>query len=95
MNQLQSLIRENFRLAKDYPVTSETRLTEDLDADSFQMIMLAVDIEQTFAIDLHDKFLDEIKTVGALQDLIDDLTGERRCTVIDMPGIGLIADPRS
>lgn len=77
MKQLQTLIRENFRLAKDYPVTSETRLTEDLDADSFQMIMLAVDIEQDFAIDLHDKFLDEIETVGELQDLIDDLVAAR------------------
>lgn len=75
MIQLQKLIRENFRLSADFAITSQTRLTEDLDADSFQLIMLAVDIEQGFAIDLHDKFLDEIETVGALQDLIDDLVG--------------------
>lgn len=71
--QLHNLIRDNFRLDDSHALTSATRFSEDLDADSFNMITLACDIEQEFSIDLHDIFLDQISTIGELQTMIADL----------------------
>lgn len=78
MNQLYDIIRGNFQLAADFSVNDETSFTAELDADSFQLVLLACEIEDAFGIDIHDKFLDEIDTVGALQTLIDSLVDQKQ-----------------
>ena len=76
LNRLPAIIRESFQLASDHPVTSATRFGTDLDADSFQMIVLACALEENFGIDLHDIFLDEIETFADLFTLVENRTGE-------------------
>lgn len=76
LNRLPMIIRESFQLASDHPVSSATRFSTDLDADSFQMIVLACAIEENFGIDLHDIFVDEVDTVGELFTLIENRIGE-------------------
>lgn len=74
--QLHKIIRDNFQLTADYHINSQTQFTRDLDADSFQLVLLACEIEDAFQIDIHDKFLDEIDTVGALELLITELVAK-------------------
>jgi acyl carrier protein len=48
--------------AKD--VTLESRLVEDLGADSANVMILIMDLEQAFDIEVDDEALGSIKTVG-------------------------------
>ena len=52
-------------------ITAESRLQEDLKADSANVMMLVMDLEQEFDIMMEDDALMTVKTVGDLVQYIE------------------------
>ncbi len=52
-------------------IRPETRLKEDLGADSASVMMLVMDIENEFGITFDDDAIEKVKTVGDLVAYID------------------------
>lgn len=59
-------------------ITLETRLEEDLEADSLDLVELAMALEEELKLEIPDEELDGIRTVGDTVDFVfGRLTGER------------------
>lgn len=54
-------------------ITRESRLVEDLKADSLDVVELIMDLEQEFDIEIPDEELPKVRTVGDIQDYVDKL----------------------
>lgn len=52
-------------------ITRESRLLEDLGADSANVMILVMDLEQEFDIVVEDDVLGNIKTVGDIVDYLE------------------------
>lgn len=52
-------------------ITRESRLLEDLGADSANVMILVMDLEQQFDIVVEDDVLGNIKTVGDIIDYLE------------------------
>lgn len=52
-------------------ITRESRLLEDLGADSANVMILVMDLEQQFDIIVEDDVLGNIKTVGDIIDYLE------------------------
>jgi len=52
-------------------ITLETRLLEDLKADSLDVVELVMDLEQEFDMEIPDELLPEIHTVKDIIDYIE------------------------
>jgi acyl carrier protein len=52
-------------------ITRESRLLEDLGADSANVMILVMDLEQEFDIVVEDDVLGNIKTVGDIIDYLE------------------------
>lgn len=63
LERLKELISENLDVNKD-DITEETDLINDLDADSLDIVELAMAIEDEFDLAIEDDQLEEIKTVA-------------------------------
>ena len=51
-------------------VTESARMIEDLGADSANLMMLIMDLEEAFSMTVEDEVLGSIKTVGDIVDYI-------------------------
>ena len=51
-------------------VTKEARFTEDLDADSLDLVELVMALEDTFDVSVEETELEGIETIGQAFDLI-------------------------
>ena len=56
---------------KPEQVTSEARMVEDLGADSANLMMLIMDLENEFDMTVEDDALKSIKTVGDIVEYIE------------------------
>ena len=56
-------------------VTRESRLFEDLKADSANVMMLIMDLETAFNLTVDDEVLATIKTVGDIVDYLEKHAG--------------------
>lgn len=52
-------------------IVAEARLVEDLGADSANLMMLIMDLENEFELTVEDEVLGEIKTVGDIANYIE------------------------
>lgn len=52
-------------------IVAEARLVEDLGADSANLMMLIMDLENEFDLTVEDEVLGEIKTVGDIANYIE------------------------
>lgn len=52
-------------------VTAEANITEDLGADSLDVVDLVMSIEEEFDIEIPDEAVEKIKTVGDIVSYID------------------------
>ena len=62
-DKVVTLIAQQLPIKADQ-VTMDSRLFEDLDADSANVMMLVMDLEQEFNIIVEDEALTSIRTVG-------------------------------
>ena len=54
-------------------ITEETRLVEDLKADSANIMVMIMDLEDRFGITVEDDQIMKLKTVGDVVNYIDSL----------------------
>ena len=53
-------------------VKQESRLKEDLQADSASVMMLVMDVETEFGIEVEDDAIEKVKTVGDMARYIEE-----------------------
>lgn len=68
--KLKAMIVRQLKVQEN-AVTLEARLQEDLKADSANVMMLIMDIEQDFDITIDDDAIATVKTVGDLVSYIE------------------------
>lgn len=69
--KLREILCEQFGVDEEY-ITEDTEFETDLDADSIDMIDLAMSIEDEFQIEVPDEELEKFKTVSDVLEFIDD-----------------------
>lgn len=57
-------------------VTPEASLTDDLGADSLDLVEMVMDCEERFSIEIQDEQADKVKTVQQLIDLVDQVRSQ-------------------
>lgn len=68
--QLKGMIASQLKVSAD-KVTMDALLQEDLKADSANVMMLVMDIETEFGIEVEDDAITTVKTVGDLVRYIE------------------------
>lgn len=69
--RVQKIICEQFGTEID-KVTMESSILEDFEADSLDLVDLAMSLEDEFDIEVPDEELENIKTVGDIVKLIEE-----------------------
>ena len=67
---VQAIIAEQLKLEKD-KITMESRLTEDLGADSLDAVEIIMALEEAFNVQIDDSNLQETKTVGDIVNCLE------------------------
>lgn len=71
LEKLTDMVAEQLGVAKD-EVKPESRLKEDLQADSASVMMLVMDVESEFGIEVEDDAIEKVKTVADMVRYIED-----------------------
>lgn len=70
--RIKDLIEQEMNIPAD-SITLESRIAEDLGADSIDAIELIMGVEEEFDIEISDEVAMEIKSVGDLVKVIEEL----------------------
>lgn len=62
-NKIKTLIADNFNVDQD-KITENTNFTNDLDADSIDLVEFILQLEDEFGSEIPDDDAEKIKTVG-------------------------------
>lgn len=65
LEKVKAILSEQFDVEED-SITPETTITEDLGADSLDVVDLLMSIEDEFEIEIPDEEIENIKTVGEI-----------------------------
>ena len=71
-DRVLEVISEQFNLTVD-ELQENVSFTNDLDADSIQLMELVMSIEDEFGIEIDDEAIAEINTIGDLLEYVDTL----------------------
>ena len=71
MEKLVAMVAEQLGVDAS-EVKPESRLKEDLQADSASVMMLVMDVESEFGIDVEDDAIEKVKTVGDMARYIEE-----------------------
>lgn len=71
LEKVKAILASQFDEDEDN-ITPETRLQEDLNADSLDVVDLIMNIQDEFEIEIPDDDVENIKTVGALVEYIEN-----------------------
>ncbi len=71
LEKLTDMVAEQLGVAKD-EVKPESRLKEDLQADSASVMMLVMDVESEFGIEVEDDAIEKVKTVADMVRYIEE-----------------------
>lgn len=69
-DQVKTMIAKQLRI-DETAITRETRLVEDLKADSANIMVMIMDLEDNFSITVEDDQIMMLKTVGDVADYIE------------------------
>lgn len=69
--KVQKIICEQFGTQAD-KVTMESLILEDFEADSLDLVDLAMSLEDAFDMEVPDEELENIKTVGDIVKLVEE-----------------------
>lgn len=72
LEKIKKIISEQFAISED-DITEDTVLLEDLDADSLDLIDLAMSLEDCFEVEVPDEELESFKTVGDIVKYIEEM----------------------
>ena len=70
LEKVKAILSEQFDVEED-SITPDTNLSEDLEADSLDVVDLLMSIEDEFEVEIPDEGVENIKTVGALVEYIE------------------------
>lgn len=70
LEKVKAILSEQFDAEED-TITVDTRIAEDLGADSLDVVDLLMSIEDEFEIEVPDDEIENIKTVGELVAYIE------------------------
>lgn len=68
--KIKAILSDQFDVMEDN-ITLETKMVEDLGADSLDVVDLLMTIEDEFEIEIPDEDIETIKTVGDLVEYIE------------------------
>lgn len=71
LEKVKAILASQFDEDEDN-ITPETRLQEDLNADSLDVVDLIMNIQDEFEVEIPDEDVEKIKTVGALVEYIEN-----------------------
>ena len=71
LEKLKGMVAEQLGVSVD-EVKPESRLKEDLQADSASVMMLVMDVESEFGIEVEDDAIETVKTVGDMVKYIEN-----------------------
>ena len=71
MDKLRTMVAEQLGVSED-EVKPEARLKEDLKADSASVMMLVMDVETEFGIEVADDAIEKDKTVADMAAYIEE-----------------------
>ena len=71
LEKVKAILASQFDEDEDN-ITPETRLQEDLNADSLDVVDLIMNIPDEFEVEIPDEDVENIKTVGALVEYIEN-----------------------
>ena len=72
LEKIKKIISEQFAIPED-DITEDTVLLEDLDADSLDLIDLAMSLEDCFEVEVPDEELENFKTIGDIVKYIEEM----------------------
>ena len=70
LEKVKAILSEQFDVEED-SITAETRISEDLGADSLDVVDLLMSLEDEFEVEVPDDEIENIKTVGELVQYIE------------------------
>ena len=70
LEKVKAILSEQFYVEED-SITPDTNLSEDLEADSLDVVDLLMSIEDEFEIEVPDEEIENIKTVDQLVKYIE------------------------
>lgn len=70
LDRVCEIIAKQLDLEKD-EITRDSRLIDDLHADSLDIVELIMDLEQEFDIEIPDEMLPQVHTVGDIVDYLE------------------------
>lgn len=62
----------------DVEIVAETKLVDDLGMDSLDAVTIAMALEERFELEALDDYLENVKTVGELQEVVDKLIAKKK-----------------
>jgi acyl carrier protein len=71
-DQIRKILQKEFAL-DEQSIVPDARLQEDLDLDSLDAVVLAVQLEQATGLIVEEDRLKEIRTVKEIADLVEEL----------------------
>jgi acyl carrier protein len=71
LERLKEIISEQLEVDAD-SVTPETKLGEDLNADSLDIVEMLMALEDEFGVDIPDEEIEKMKTVGDVVNYIQE-----------------------
>ena len=71
LEKVKAILSEQFDVEED-TITPDTSITEDLGADSLDVVDLLMSIEDEFEIEIPDGEVENIKTVGELVSYMEN-----------------------
>ena len=74
-DKIKDIIVEQLDVEED-AVTMEASITEDLGADSLDVVDLVMSIEESFVVEIPDEEVENIKTVGDIVNYIENKVEE-------------------
>jgi len=70
-DDIEKLLRDDNLIDEDTAVTLESRLAEDLDLDSLDLVEVVMKLEETAGIEIPDEEAAELKTVDDVVKFLD------------------------
>ena len=74
-DKVAEMIADQLSISTD-KITRESRLFEDLNADSANVMMLILDLEQEFGVSVEDDVLSNMRTVDDVVSYLEEHVGQ-------------------
>ena len=70
LERLKEIVAEQLEIDAE-TITAETRLNEDLNADSLDVVEMLMSLEDEFGVDIPDEEIEKMKTNGDVVEFIE------------------------